>query len=68
MEFGVYKEIDLKNPKSNRKNPGFSDEEREKFTNLLEEGFIDTFRLIYDRKASSHFILYSKRSSPCLEF
>ena len=43
----AHKEIDLKNPKSNRKNPGFSDEEREKFTRILEEGFIDTYRYLY---------------------
>ncbi|PFW58025.1 exodeoxyribonuclease III [Bacillus cereus] len=43
----AHKEIDLKNPKSNRKNPGFSDEEREKFTCVLEEGFIDTYRYLY---------------------
>lgn len=40
-------EIDLKNPKSNRKNAGFSDEEREKFATLLSSGFIDTFRYFY---------------------
>jgi exodeoxyribonuclease-3 len=43
----AHKEIDLKNPKSNRRNAGFTDEEREKFTNLLEAGFIDTFRYFY---------------------
>lgn len=43
----AHQEIDLKNPKSNRKNPGFTDEEREAFTNLLEHGFIDTFRYFY---------------------
>lgn len=43
----AHKEIDLKNPKSNRKNAGFTDEERNKFTQLLKEGFIDTFREIY---------------------
>ena len=41
------KEIDLKNPKTNRKNAGFTDEEREKFTALLDAGFIDTFRYFY---------------------
>ncbi|MTI67170.1 MAG: exodeoxyribonuclease III [Firmicutes bacterium] len=46
----AHKEIDLKNPKSNRKNAGFSDEEREKMTNLLETGFIDTFRYFYPDK------------------
>lgn len=40
----AHKEIDLKNPKTNRKNAGFTDEERDKFTKLLENGFIDTFR------------------------
>lgn len=43
----AHKEIDLKNPKTNRKNAGFTDEERNKFTELLNEGFIDTFRYFY---------------------
>ena len=43
----VHQEIDLKNPKSNRRNAGFTDEERGKFTELLESGFIDTFRYFY---------------------
>ena len=43
----AHKEIDLKNPKTNRKNPGFSDEERGKFSDLLSAGFTDTFRLLY---------------------
>ena len=43
----AHKEIDLKNPKTNRKNAGFTDEEREKMTELLEDGFIDTFRYFY---------------------
>ena len=43
----AHKEIDLKNPKTNRRNPGFTDEEREKFTEVLEAGFIDTFRYFY---------------------
>ncbi len=43
----AHKEIDLKNPKTNRKNAGFTDEEREKFGVLLENGFIDTFRHFY---------------------
>ena len=47
----AHKEIDLKNPSSNRKNPGFTDEERSQFTNLLNAGFTDTFRYFYpDRK------------------
>lgn len=43
----AHKEIDLKNPKTNRKNAGFTDEEREKMTVLLDDGFIDTFRYFY---------------------
>ncbi len=43
----AHNEIDLKNPKTNRKNAGFSDEEREKFTQLLDAGFIDSFRYFY---------------------
>jgi len=43
----AHKEIDLKNPKTNRKNAGFTDEERGKFTQLMENGFIDTFRYFY---------------------
>ena len=43
----AHEEIDLKNPKTNRKNAGFTDEEREKMTTLLEAGFIDTFRYFY---------------------
>ena len=43
----AHKEIDLKNPKTNRKNPGFTDEERACFSRLLESGFIDTFRYFY---------------------
>lgn len=43
----AHKEIDLKNPKTNRRNAGFTDEEREKFTQLLDAGFIDTFRYFY---------------------
>ena len=43
----AHKDIDLKNPKTNRKNAGFTDEEREKFTKLLDSGFIDTFRYFY---------------------
>ena len=43
----AHKEIDLKNPKTNRKNAGFTDEERSKFTELMDAGFIDTFRYFY---------------------
>lgn len=47
----AHKEIDLKNPKSNRKNAGFTDEEREKFTCWLNAGFTDTFRYFYPDQA-----------------
>lgn len=43
----AHNEIDLSNPSSNRRNPGFSDEERQKMTELLEAGFIDSFRHFY---------------------
>ncbi len=43
----AHQEIDLKNPKANRKNAGFSDEERAKMTQLLSHGFIDTYRYLY---------------------
>lgn len=43
----AHTEIDLKNPKTNRKNAGFTDEERQKFTELLNAGFVDTFRYFY---------------------
>lgn len=47
-DFNVaHKEIDLANPKTNHMNAGFTDEEREGFTNLLDKGFVDTFRLIH---------------------
>ena len=46
----AHKEIDLKNPKTNKKNAGFTDEERNKFSKLLESGFIDTFRYFYPEK------------------
>ena len=43
----AHEEIDIKNPKTNRRNAGFTDEERQKFSELLSEGFIDTFRTLY---------------------
>ena len=46
----AHKEIDLKNPNTNRRNAGFTDEEREKFTELLAAGFTDTFRALYPDK------------------
>ena len=46
----AHQEIDLKNPKTNRKNAGFTDEEREKMTKALHSGFVDTFRYFYPDK------------------
>ena len=43
----AHKDIDLKNPKTNRNNPGFTDEERACFSTMLESGFVDTFRYFY---------------------
>ena len=50
----AHNEIDLKNPKSNRGNPGFSDEERGKFSLLLESGFTDSFRFLYPNKENAY--------------
>lgn len=50
----AHKEIDLKNPKSNRGNAGFTDEERGKMTELLESGFTDTFRYLYPEKQDAY--------------
>lgn len=50
----AHKEIDLKNPKSNKRNAGFTDEERGKMTKMLESGFIDTFRYFYPDKAEAY--------------
>ena len=50
----AHKEIDLKNPKTNRKNAGFTDEEREKMTVLTESGFTDTFRYFYPDKEDAY--------------
>ena len=46
----AHEEIDLKNPRTNRKNAGFTDEEREKFSVLLADGFIDTFRWLHPQQ------------------
>ena len=48
----AHEEIDLKNPKSNRRNAGFTDEERQKFTQLLASGFTDTFRLLHPEQVT----------------
>ena len=50
----AHKEIDLKNPKTNRRNAGFTDEERNKMTELLNAGFIDTFRYLYPDKEEQY--------------
>lgn len=50
----AHKEIDLKNPKTNRQNAGFSDEERSKFSELLGAGFTDTFRYFYPDKEGAY--------------
>lgn len=50
----AHKEIDLKNPATNRKNAGFTDEERGKMTELLRSGFIDTFRYFYPDKEDAY--------------
>lgn len=50
----AHKEIDLKNPKTNRKNAGFTDQEREKMTILLDSGFTDTFRFFYPDKENEY--------------
>lgn len=50
----AHQEIDLKNPKANRKNPGFTDEERACFTRVLENGFVDTFRYFYPDKEGAY--------------
>ena len=50
----AHEEIDLKNPKSNKGNAGFTDEEREKMTELLQAGFIDSFRYLYPNKTDAY--------------
>lgn len=50
----AHKEIDLKNPKTNRKNAGFTDEERGKISNLLESGFTDSYRKLYPDKTDAY--------------
>lgn len=50
----AHQEIDLKNPKTNHKNPGFTDEERAKMTELLASGFTDSFRALYPDKTDAY--------------
>lgn len=58
----AHQEIDLKNPKTNRKNAGFTDEEREKMTQLLGNGFIDTFRTLYPEQVTYSWWSYRFRA------
>ena len=58
----AHEEIDLKNPKTNRKNAGFTDEEREKMTILLSKGFIDTFRFLYPEQETYSWWSYRFRA------
>lgn len=51
---GCYNFTDLKNPKTNSKNAGFTKEERDDMTDLLAAGFVDTFRLLYPDKESAY--------------
>ena len=57
----AHQEIDLANPKSNRRNAGFTDEERQGFSNILEEGFVDTFRMF--NKDPGQYTWWSYRSN-----
>ena len=58
----AHQEIDLKNPKTNRRNAGFADEEREKFTELLAAGFTDSYRYLYPDKTEYSWWSYRFRA------
>lgn len=58
----AHEEIDLKNPKTNHHNAGFTDEEREKMTVLLDNGFVDTFRLLYPEQVTYSWWSYRFRA------
>ncbi|MBO4826404.1 MAG: exodeoxyribonuclease III [Prevotella sp.] len=58
----AHQEIDLKNPKTNRRNAGFTDEERERFTQLLDSGFTDTFRYKYPEQITYSWWSYRFRA------
>ena len=58
----AHQEIDLKNPKTNHRNAGFTDEEREKMTQLLSNGFIDTFRTLYPEQVTYSWWSYRFRA------
>ena len=58
----AHEEIDIKNPKTNRRNAGFTDEEREKMPQLLDNGFIDTFRTLYPEQVTYSWWSYRFRA------
>ena len=58
----AHQEIDLKNPKTNHRNAGFTDEERQKMTQLLSNGFIDTFRTLYPEQVTYSWWSYRFRA------
>ena len=58
----AHNEIDLKNPKTNRRSAGFSDEERAKFTQLLDSGFTDTYRYLYPDKVEYSWWSYMRQA------
>ncbi len=58
----AHNEIDLKNPKTNRKSAGFSDEERAKFTQLLNSGYVDSFRYLYPDKVEYSWWSYMRQA------
>lgn len=59
----AHNEIDLKNPKTNRKNAGFTEEERQGLSDLLEEGFVDSFRKLYpDKEGAYTFWTYMRNA------
>ena len=58
----AHEEMDIKNPKTNRRNAGFTDEEREKMTQLLDSGFIDTFRMLYPEQVTYSWWSYRFRA------
>ena len=58
----AHNEIDLKNPDTNHKNAGFSDEERAKFTQLLASGFVDTYRYLYPEKVEYSWWSYRMKA------
>ena len=58
----AHKEIDLKNPATNHRNPGFTDEERDGFSELLKRGFVDTYRYLHPDKVEYSWWSYRMRA------